>query len=183
MPRYAVVVIVLLAFMAGCSPKSLVAVTKEGDLDGVKKLMETRASEYSDTEKCVSMIWAADQGHMDIVKYLAGRGVDLNCSAGGGWTPLLRASASDQMDVLKYLVEHGAAVEVKTLFGATPLSSAAERGHGDVVRFLLVKGADLDGAIVYLKGQLREDPKNREAKTGIVLLENYKKQLSGKNTP
>lgn len=183
MPRYAVAVIVLLVFLAGCSPKSLVTVTQEGDLDGVKKLMETRASEYSNTEKCLSMIWAADQGHIDIVKYLAGRGVDLNCSAGGGWTPLLRASATDQIEVLKYLVEHGAAVEVKTLFGATPLSSAAERGHADVVRLLLVRGADLDGAIVYLKGQLRENPKNRDAQTGIVLLENYKKQLSGNKTP
>lgn len=183
MLRYAAMIIVLLAVVTGCATKSLVTASKEGDIDAVKRLMENRESEYTGADKCLSMIWAAEYGYLEVVRYLAGRGVDVNCSAGGGWTPLMRAAATDQMEVLKYLIGQGARVETKTIFGSSPLSSAAERGHIEVVRLLAAGGADLDGAIAYLKGQLREDPKNSEAKKGLALLEDLKRQAPGRKAP
>jgi ankyrin repeat protein len=180
MLRRTAIIIVILSVMTGCAKSlSLVAASKEGDLGAVKKLIESRSDEYGETDKCMAMIWSADYGYLDIVQYLATHGqVSVNCSAGGGWTPLLGASASNQMDVLKYLMERGARVEVRTILGLSPLIAAAQRGHADVVKLLLLKGADLDWAIAYLKGDLRENPNNGETKAGLALLDSMKKQLS-----
>ena len=184
MLKRTVMALVIFSVMAGCGTKSLVTVSKEGDLAAVKKLIENRGDEYSGIDKCTAMIWAADYGYLDIVQYLATNGhVSVNCSAGGGWTPLLGASSSNQIDVVKYLVERGARVEVKTLLGLTPLSAAAQRGHADMVKLLLARGADLDGAIAYLKADLRENPNNSETRTGLALLENMKKQSTSEKKP
>jgi ankyrin repeat protein len=84
---------------------------------------------------------------------------------------------------IPYLIERGARVEVKTLIGLSPLVAAAQRGHADVVKLLLARGADLDGAITYLKGDLRENPNNSETKTGLDLLESFKKPLPPARKP
>lgn len=89
---------------------------------------------------------AAQNGHLEVIKWLIQRGAAVDAIYGDDWTPLFHAAYYGHLEVVEWLIEHGAAtaVDQKGRDGWTLLTAAAFDGHLEVVKFLVERGADLD---------------------------------------
>jgi ankyrin repeat protein len=87
---------------------------------------------------------AAQMGHVDVIKYLAEHGADLNTPMHDGRTPVYIAAQMGHVEVIKTLVGHGADLNTPDEDGITPVYVAANHGHLDVVKTLVKFGADLN---------------------------------------
>ncbi|WP_026522410.1 ankyrin repeat domain-containing protein [Butyrivibrio sp. VCB2001] len=118
-------------------------IIKQGDLESLKDALEDN-QELLNAETAFGT-WlevAAEFGQLDIVRYLIGRGIDVNKSCGiveGG--PINTTSFYGHLDVLKLLMENGAVPDVSTA-EKNPLFAAVYNGHLDVVKFLVENGID-----------------------------------------
>ena len=77
-------------------------------------------------------------GNLDLVKYLVEKGANLSDGAVTG------AAESGNLDLVKYLVEKGADIRKDAVKGA------AKHGYLDVIKYLLEKGAEIEEWAVYL---------------------------------
>ncbi|XP_037485052.1 ankyrin repeat domain-containing protein 29-like isoform X3 [Triticum dicoccoides] len=68
-----------------------------------------------------------DDGHIDIMKLLLGKGVDVESESESG-TPLVWAAGHGQQDAVKLLIEHNAKSNTETADGITSLLSAVAAG-------------------------------------------------------
>ena len=112
----------------------LVTAVRNGDLDSVKVLLKYKADVdvrehylrdnwFSITR--ASVFWAADFGHIDILRCLIENGVDINSfSADNNCTPLMKAVKNGDKDVVTFLTVHGANVAIKDKCGYTALHKA-----------------------------------------------------------
>ncbi|KAJ7049850.1 ankyrin repeat-containing domain protein [Mycena amicta] len=82
------------------------------------------------------MAHAAEQGHLDIVRYVVEKGVEVN-----GGDALRYAAEKGHVEIVCFLVDKGA--DVKQGY---PLPYAAAKGHLEIVRILVEKGADINQA-------------------------------------
>ena len=90
------------------------------------------------------LLEAIDDGNVQLVKYMLDKGVDVNASTDGGWTPLLEAADEGQTAIMELLLDRGARVDQGNRDGWTPLMEAAEEGHYEMAKLLLDKGAKPD---------------------------------------
>jgi quinoprotein dehydrogenase-associated probable ABC transporter substrate-binding protein len=81
---------------------------------------------------------------LDRVKFLVGKGTDVNQPDNQGWTPLISASRQRHDDMIKLLIELGADVNLAKSDGTTPLIAAASRDHVPSIKVLLEHGADIE---------------------------------------
>jgi ankyrin repeat protein len=88
---------------------------------------------------------AAEEGELEMVKWLVAKKLDLTSTDSAGWTPLLRASAAGRTDVVKFLLAQGAQLDDNALF------PAAANGHVALVELLLESGAKPDAVSVGLE--------------------------------
>ena len=88
---------------------------------------------------------AARFGHLEVVKYLVGQGANVNAASWWG-TPLFRAAAGGRLEVVKYLVGQGANVNAATNQGYTPLHQAAAQLELELVQYLVGQGANVNAA-------------------------------------
>lgn len=111
----------------------LIRAAKEGDLKKVKGLIfqEGRA-----------LIHAAENGHLDVVKYLISAGVNPRVEDGRA---LGVAAYYGHLDVVKYLYSQG----VTKFSRDEALGEAAGGGHLDIIQYLLQQGVDVNA----LEGQ------------------------------
>lgn len=95
-----------------------------------------------------ALAYAADQGHMPVVKLLVEAGADVmarNTGPAGGSTPLHYASGHrDRETMIKYLIAHGADAGAKGMRSATPLHIAAASGYPTNIDLLIAHGAKVD---------------------------------------
>lgn len=85
---------------------------------------------------------AAQEGHVDLVRYLIGAGASVNACTATGDTALTYACENGHTDVADLLLQAGAAMEHESEGGRTPLMKAARAGNVCTVKFLLAKGAE-----------------------------------------
>lgn len=87
---------------------------------------------------------AAVFGHLEIVRFLALRGTDINAvsSNGTGYTALTGAVASGHTAIVEWLLQHGANANYRYGAGYSPLLTAAANGHLEIAKLLLAHGAD-----------------------------------------
>jgi len=128
-------------------PLELHEATAAGQLSRVKDLVEADpsvASSYSPDGFPV-MALAAAFGHEDVVRYLTGKGADVNAVAtnGTGYTALTGAVTGGHATVAAWLADHGADVNYRYAKGYSPLLSAAANGHIEIVKALVANGAEL----------------------------------------
>ena len=109
------------------------------------------------------IMWAAAQGHGEMVSMLAEAGADVNARSGiiawerqrtseprdkwlppGGFTPLLFAAREGRVDAAKALIAAGADVSVVDPDRQSALVIALINGHFDVANLLIDKGADVN---------------------------------------
>ena len=86
------------------------------------------------------LFYAAQNGHMAVVKLLLEKGADVNDRS----MPLHTASSNGHVKVVSLLLEKGAGVNVTNQDRSTPLQWASDNGHVEVVRLLLEKGANVN---------------------------------------
>jgi len=138
---------VLLTFLfVGCvMNKSLHIPAGKGDLDRVKAEIDSGKDVNSkDIAGQTALMYASEQGRLEVVKYLVENGADVNAQSGGHGrgTALIYASAANRITVMEYLLEHGADINATTPFNETALFWATAKGHVKAVNLLLNKKAD-----------------------------------------
>lgn len=86
--------------------------------------------------------FAASAGNVDMIRFLAKRGANVNYGAkSGGQTALLSAIYGAHPDAVQALIELKADVKAKTKDGDTPLKAAMKGDQDDIVKILKAAGA------------------------------------------
>jgi uncharacterized protein len=117
-----------------------------GKLDQVKGFVEKNpalAKSYSPDGFPVVAL-ACFFGHLDVARYLAAQGADLNAAAtnGSGYNCLTASVAAGHTEIVAWLLENGVRANYRYGPGYTPLLTAAANGRMDIVKLLLAHGAD-----------------------------------------
>ena len=118
-----------------------------GNLDRVKQIVEkaqaSAASFSADGFPVVAL--AAVFGHLDVARFLAEHGGDINAPAtnGSGYNALTGAVASGHTQIVEWLLKNGANANYRYGPGYSPLLTATANGHIEIVKLLLAHGADL----------------------------------------
>ena len=89
-------------------------------------------------------MWAANNGHIEVVQFLIKQHADINACDNEGRSCLWTAAFNGHTDVVRALVSAGADVHLQTNDGFSPLSAASQQGHADTVVMLLDSGADIE---------------------------------------
>jgi ankyrin repeat protein len=87
-------------------------------------------------------MWAAAEGHADVVKLLIDRGADAHTRSKSGFTPLLFAAQKGSRDTIRVLLNAGVGINEPAGNGNTALLVATTLGHTAFAQFLLDLGAD-----------------------------------------
>ncbi|CAM4544595.1 unnamed protein product [Lepidochelys olivacea] len=87
---------------------------------------------------------AAQEGHLELVKYLLAAGANAHATTATGDTALTYACENGHTDVADVLLQAGADLEHESEGGRTPLMKAARAGHVCTVQFLISKGANVN---------------------------------------
>ena len=128
---------------------NLLQQASEGELDEVKKLLQSRAdidSQAEDGRTALSL--AAQGGHMSyvqIVQLLLQKDADIEMTDESSQTPLSWAAKKNgHAKIVGLLLDKKANFETRDCNDQTPLSVAAREGHIKVVRLLLEGKADIE---------------------------------------
>ena len=95
-----------------------------------------------------ALLYAAREGHLEVVKLLLAAGASIELGDADGVTPLLMAVLNGQIPVAEYLMERGANVKAMDWYGQTPLFAAVDLRNldaqsGGPVRLTLSSGEKL----------------------------------------
>ncbi len=117
---------------------------KQGDYDTLKMLINENPEVLNEMTPFGTWLHvAAKRGHLEIVKYLVEKGLDVNIKGGTfDGSALNVASLGGDTETVKYLIANGAVMDV-SLAKRNPLFSAIQGGHMDVVQYLVQKGIDI----------------------------------------
>ena len=113
----------------------------------IERLLDAGADiNYKDDDENTLLHYAAASCHPEIVKFLIGKGLDLEAKRKLGATPLcVAAKESESVAVLKTLIEAGADINARSHYGETLLITAAGfNTNTRVIKFLLQKGLKLE---------------------------------------
>ena len=139
-----------------------------------------------------AVMWAAEQGHAEVIGILAAAGADINAQSTvaqakrrrgvvykqgedqhtGGVTPLILAARQGNVDAVKVLAEKGADLNKPSGDGSTAMVVAIQNGHYDVARYLVEKGADINKANEKGWTPLYLAIKHRNLETGTIPVPN-----------
>jgi hypothetical protein len=99
--------------------------------------------EHQNTEGVTCLMDAAYKNNIEIVRYLLGKGADVNRKDKNGSTAMHYAARNknDNKLIVELLLKHGADIEHQNTEGETCLMIASSRKNVEVVRYLLEKGA------------------------------------------
>ncbi|GAB9476384.1 hypothetical protein Gpo141_00013450, partial [Globisporangium polare] len=126
-------------------PNALLHAAFDGDLDGVKRLIEQGHSVH-ETDRVTGdtvLNRAAWGGYVDIIAELLRNGAEIDARNKEGETALFYAAGYGRLGAVQQLINHGAVVDAATENGMTPLLRAADSGGLDVVRELIKNDADM----------------------------------------
>ena len=89
---------------------------------------------------------AAQNGHLEVLKFLKASGCNLETADNNGWTPAHIAAQNGHLEVLKFLKASGCNLETADNDGWTPAYIAARNGHLEVLKLLKASGCNLETA-------------------------------------
>jgi ankyrin repeat protein len=126
-----------------------------------RRLYDPTIFDFETQPEQTALLWAAAEGHADIVSELIRAGADFKSSLASGFTPFLFSVRNGRLDVVKVLVAAGVDVNERinpdkdwrhTGYSsrlrpdATALHVAVENGHFELAAYLLEAGADPNAA-------------------------------------
>ncbi len=117
----------------------------KGDLAKVRELLAkdpALVNAKGHNEKA-PLHWAAQGGHLDVVRFLIAKGGAVNELNIQKETPLVYAAEGGHLKVAELLIAKGAKVNLKTTHDAAPIHYALWAGKTEVFKLLLKKGADV----------------------------------------
>lgn len=82
------------------------------------------------------LIYAAFEGHAEIVRFLLTLDIDLDAQAANGMTALMAASRNGNLEIVEILLDHGADVNSVNHENMTALGFAQAGKHADIVGLL-----------------------------------------------
>ena len=135
---------IAVAAMAAERPEKFYSAIRDNNLTELKALLDQKASaDVADNHGITPLMYAAEIGSVDAMRFLIDRGADVNAQNAFGSTALMW-SVSDPAKV-RLLLDHGAQVNTAAKSGRTALIIAAfTNPSAEVVRLLLAKGAKVD---------------------------------------
>jgi hypothetical protein len=89
-----------------------------------------------------AIIFAANNGHLELLKALVDIGDDIEDRSNNGRTPLHWASLWGHYPVVEYLVDIGANISSTDVTGMTPLMCAVYNNQKEIVSYLVQQGAN-----------------------------------------
>lgn len=117
--------------------------------------VESRFTLTDDT----ALLFAASEGHAEVVKELAENGADVEAVNRAGFFPMYQAGLRGHADVIKVLLGFDASPNKALRDDAeTPLMAAAFGGHIDAVQALIDGQADVNGQNDRRKTALHQAP-------------------------
>ena len=118
-----------------------------------------------------SLIDAARDGDLAMVKKLLAEGADVSARDSWGGSALMHASSWGHLGIVKELLAQGACINERSSENTTPLMCAASSGQFSVVQYLTKQGADL--LLVDVEGKSAADFASKQGYTAIT---NYLKK-------
>lgn len=113
-----------------------------GNQEVAGMLLEAGAKVNEGAHMLTPLQFAASSGNVDMIRFLAAHGADVNYGAKKGeQTALLSAIYGAHAEVVKALIELKASVNTKTKDGDTPLSVARKGDQEDIIAILKAAGA------------------------------------------
>ncbi|XP_067653812.1 ankyrin repeat domain-containing protein 2-like [Haliotis asinina] len=89
-------------------------------------------------------MWAARNGHRDVVEFLVGRGADVSLVDSDGNNILHWACREGHLETVKLILSLNVVdINSRGWYSRTPVMWAAENRHSDVVKFLVDRGTDV----------------------------------------
>jgi ankyrin repeat protein len=125
----------------------LIDAVKRGDLQGVRALVQRKASvSGTEADGTTALHWAARGNQVEITRALVKAGAPVNAATRYGVTPLALASEMGSLPIVELLVGAGANVNAANPDGESVLMVAARTGRIEVVDRLIAAGADVNAA-------------------------------------
>jgi ankyrin repeat protein len=125
------------------------------------RLYDPTIFDFETQPEQTALLWAAAEGHAEVVEELINAGADFKSALSSGFTPLLFAVRNGHIEVVKTLLNAGVDVNerinpekewrhrgygAKLRPDATALHVAVENGHFELAAYLLENGADPNAA-------------------------------------
>ncbi len=138
-------------------------------------------------------MWAAAEGHLDVVDALLDKGANPNLKArsselttrstradypSGGFTALHWAVRNGDEAVVRRLVEGGADLNITNADGATPMMLAIVNDRFDLAAKLVELGADANDGSLYYAMEMRDATTDWRARDGSRLRVDHPNQLT-----
>ena len=89
-----------------------------------------------------ALMWAAAEGHSEVVEALIAAGAEVNLASAEGFTALAFAATSDDVRSIRALLAAGADPNAASQDGSLPTNIAASYGHADALELLIEAGGD-----------------------------------------
>lgn len=99
--------------------EALVEAAASGDLELVCHFVEETDTNVNatDDDGGSALLWAAENGHIHVVRYLTEQNARVNARDNQGTIALMRAAGYGRTEVVRYLVECGAKVDIIDRYG------------------------------------------------------------------
>ena len=172
----------------------LLAASRSGSVPTVRLLL-TRGVDVNAAEKfqnTTAVMWAAAEGHIDVVDVLIEAGADINRQGHittltdrnnadhptGGFTPLMWAARSGNDALVRRLVEKGAKVNQKNGDEASAAMVAMYNDRFDVAGTLIELGSDVNDGSLYVAVEMRDATTDQFAFDGSRRRPDYPNKLT-----
>ena len=124
----------------------VMSASRSGNAAAVKHLLAAKADANAAQKSMgqTALMWAASNGHAEVVRALLDGGATLTPSK-TGFTPLMFAARNGSIEISRMLLTAGDKIDTSSKDGSTPLLVATVRGHAKLAMFFLEQGAKPDG--------------------------------------
>ena len=169
----AVVIVLLLALLAGVAPVKLIAAVADVTGSSFNPDPDVDVDIDFDIDRRIgeTMVRVAESGDIEAMKKLLSDGIDINYVATGDGTALIGAARAGQVKMVKFLLSENADPGLRSHGDGNPLIAAAAAGELEIAEMLLDAGADRDEVVPGDENPLMQAAWNGHSDVARMLLD------------